>query len=72
MGGDAVLSVREQSEEVGMTAVVTSEFSERVYFNSFSICFRWSEELFDPGYAKHMFNSPEIRRDLMCEWCHQV
>ena len=54
----------ENSEEVGMTAVVTSEFSERVYLNSFSICFRWSEELFDPGYAKHMFNSPEIRREI--------
>lgn len=54
----------ESSEEVGMTAVVTSEFSERVYLNSFSICFRWSEELFDPGYAKHMFNSPEIRREI--------
>lgn len=54
----------ENSEEVGMTAVVTSEFSERVYLNSFSICFRWSEELFDPGYAKHMFNSLEIRREI--------
>ena len=54
----------ENSEEVGMTAVVTSEFSKRVYLNSFSICFRWSEELFDPGYAKHMFNSPEIRREI--------
>lgn len=54
----------ENGEEVGMTAVVTSEFSERVYLNSFSICFRWSEELFDPGYAKHMFNSPEIRREI--------
>ena len=47
-----------------MTAVVTGEFSQPVYLNSFSICFRWSENLFDPGYAKHMFNSPEIRREI--------
>ena len=55
--GDVLFTGSSESrEEVGMTAVVTGEFSQPVYLNSFSICFRWSENLFDPGYAKHMFN----------------
>lgn len=63
--GDVLFTGSSESrEEVGMTAVVTREFSQPVYLNSFSICFRWSENLFDPGYAKHMFNSPEIRREI--------
>lgn len=63
--GDVLFTGSSESrEEVGMTAVVTGEFSQPVYLNSFSICFRWSENLFDPGYAKHMFNSPEIRREI--------
>lgn len=63
--GDVLFTGSSESrEEVGMTAVVTGEFSQPVYLNSFSICFRWSKNLFDPGYAKYMFNSPEIRREI--------
>lgn len=63
--GDVIFTGSSESrEDVGMTAVVTSEFRQQVYLNSFSICFRWSEQLFDPGYAKYMFNTPETRRNI--------
>ena len=54
----------ENIDEVGLTAVVTTEFSEPVYLNSFSICLRWREAIFEAGYAKYLFNSPAVRRQI--------
>ena len=54
----------ENRDDVGLTAVITAEFSEPVYLNSFSLCFRWCAEFVDPGYAKYMFNAPDIRREI--------
>ena len=54
----------ENLDEVGLTAVITTEFSEPVYLNSFSLCFRWFAEFVDPGYAKYMFNAPDVRREI--------
>ena len=54
----------ENIDEVGLTAVVTAAFSEPVYLNSFSICLRWHDAAFEPGYAKYLFNSPAVRRQI--------
>ena len=54
----------ENIDEVGLTAVVTAAFSEPVYLNSFSICLRWYDAVFEPGYAKYLFNSPAVRRQI--------
>ena len=54
----------ENIDEVGLTAVVTTEFSEPVYLNSFSICLRWRDAIFEAGYAKYLFNSPAVRRQI--------
>jgi len=54
----------ENRDDVGLTAVITAEFSEPVYLNSFSLCFRWCAEFVDPGYAKYMFDAPDIRREI--------
>lgn len=54
----------ENADEVGLTAVVTMDFSEPVYLNSFSTCLRWYDPIFDPAYAKYLFTSPEVRRQI--------
>ena len=54
----------ENADEVGLTAVVTTDFSEPVYLNSFSICLRWRDATFDSGYAKYLFTSSEVRRQI--------
>lgn len=54
----------ENADEVGLTAVVTTDFSEPVYLNSFSICLRWYDATFDSGYAKYLFTSSEVRRQI--------
>jgi restriction modification system DNA specificity domain protein len=54
----------ENADEVGLTAVVTTDFSEPVYLNSFSICLRWHDDTFDSGYAKYLFTSSEVRRQI--------
>lgn len=54
----------ENIDEVGLTAVVTAAFSEPVYLNSFSICLRWHDAVFEPGYAKYLFGSPAVRRQI--------
>ena len=54
----------ENADEVGLTAVVTVGFSEPVYLNSFSICLRWYEHAFEPGYTKYVFASPSVRAQI--------
>ena len=54
----------ENADEVGLTAVVTIDFSEPVYLNSFSMCLRWCDATFDSGYAKYLFTSSEVRRQI--------
>ena len=54
----------ENADEVGLTAVVTTEFSEPVYLNSFSICLRWYDATFNSRYAKYLFTSSEVRRQI--------
>ena len=47
-----------------MTAVVTAGFNEPVYLNSFSICLRWHEPAFEPGYTKYLFASTSVRAQI--------
>ena len=54
----------ENADEVGLTAVVTTDFSEPVYLNSFSICLRWHDATFNSRYAKYLFTSSEVRRQI--------
>ena len=54
----------ENTEEVGLTAVVTAGFNEPVYLNSFSICLRWHEPAFEPGYTKYLFASTSVRAQI--------
>ena len=54
----------ENADDVGLTAVVTAGFSEPVYLNSFSICLRWCEPAFEPGYTKYLFASTSVRAQI--------
>lgn len=54
----------ENTDEVGLTAVVTAGFNEPVYLNSFSICLRWYEPAFEPGYTKYLFASTSVRAQI--------
>lgn len=56
----------ENAEEVGMSSGVTVEPPEPLYLNSFCFGFRPSDasEL-DPGFAKHLFRSERIRRQII-------
>ena len=63
--GDVLLTgSSENTEEVGLTAVVTAGFNEPVYLNSFSICLRWHEPAFEPGYTKYLFASTSVRAQI--------
>ncbi|MDF8265176.1 restriction endonuclease subunit S [Luteipulveratus flavus] len=56
----------ETAAEVGMSSVVTAEVSEPLYLNSFCIGFRpTDDDLIDPDFAKHLFRSDEMRRQIV-------
>lgn len=64
--GDILITGSSESlDEVGMSSVVTSEPSEPIYINSFCFIVRLSQrEILDPGFAKHLFRSESIRKQI--------
>jgi type I restriction enzyme S subunit len=65
--GDIVFTgSSETPEEVGMSSVVTQAVTELTYMNSFSIGYRLNDpDLLDPEFAKHLFRSSEMRRQIV-------
>ena len=56
----------ETPDEVGMSSVVTREVVEPIYLNSFSIGYRLEDDgLLDPEFAKHLFRSSEMRKQII-------
>jgi type I restriction enzyme, S subunit len=56
----------ETAEEVGMSSAVTVEPEEPLYLNSFCFGFRPNNiSDLDPEFAKHLFRSAEIRRQII-------
>lgn len=64
--GDVLITGSSESvEEVGMSAVVTSEPTEPIYVNSFCFIIRFDDPtMFDPDFAKHLFRSLNIRKQI--------
>ncbi|MGP5665731.1 restriction endonuclease subunit S [Glutamicibacter arilaitensis] len=64
--GDVLITGSSESvEEVGMSAVVTSEPTEPIYVNSFCFIVRFDDPtMFDPDFAKHLFRSLNIRKQI--------
>ena len=64
--GDVLITGSSESvEEVGMSAVVTSEPTEPIYVNSFCFIVRFHDPtMFDPDFAKHLFRSLNIRKQI--------
>ncbi|WP_051217719.1 restriction endonuclease subunit S [Nocardioides insulae] len=65
--GDVLFTASSEStDEVGMASGVTSEPPEPLYLNSFCFGFRPHDpEELTPGFAKHLFRSAGIRRQIM-------
>jgi len=65
--GDVIFTGSSESrEEVGFSAVVTRTPAEPIYLNSFCFMVRFEDpEFIDPGFAKHMFRSRPIRKQIM-------
>lgn len=65
--GDVIFTGSSESrEEVGFSAVVTQTPAEPIYLNSFCFVVRFEDpEFIDPGFAKHMFRSRPIRKQIM-------
>ena len=56
----------ESADECGMSSVVTKEPPEPLYLNSFCIGYRMADaELFKPEFAKHLFRSTSMRRQIV-------
>ena len=56
----------ETPEECGMSSVVTSDLSERIYLNSFCFGFRFNDKSFYlPDFAKFLFRSTVLRRQIV-------
>ena len=64
--GDILITGSSESlDEVGMSSVVTSNPSEPIYLNSFCFIVRLNQNnLLDPGFAKHLFRSESIRKQI--------
>lgn len=65
--GDILFTGSSESRaECGMSSVLTAEPEGAVFLNSFCIGFRLHDtELFDPGFAKHLFRSDFMRRQIV-------
>jgi len=65
--GDVLFTLSsETQEEVGISSVVTVNFSEPVYLNSFSFGMRFKENVkVLPEFAKHLFRSSLVRRQII-------
>jgi type I restriction enzyme, S subunit len=64
--GDVLFTASSESaEEVGMASGVTLEPPEPLYLNSFCFGFRPESVELDPEFAKHLFRSTGIRRQII-------
>lgn len=64
-GGIIFTGSSESADEVGMTSVVTSQLDEALYLNSFCIGFRPDGDDIDPEFAKHLFRSSGLRKQII-------
>lgn len=55
----------ETADEAGMSSVVTSKFDEMIFLNSFSFGFRFNENIIIPEFAKYLFRSYFIRKEII-------
>ncbi|WP_083881935.1 restriction endonuclease subunit S [Curtobacterium sp. B8] len=65
MGDILITGSSESYDDVGMSSVVTVEPTSTMYVNSFCFILRLSDSnLLEPGFAKHLFRSEPIRRQI--------
>ena len=56
----------EGPEDVGLSAVITSEPTEPLFLNSFCFGFRLQDrDTLDPNFTKHLFRSHNLRRQIV-------
>ena len=65
--GDILFTLSSETpDEVGLSSVVTVNFSDPVYLNSFSFGMRFNEGVkVLPEFAKHLFRSSFVRRQII-------
>ena len=65
MGDILITGSSESYDEVGLSSVVTAEPPSAMYLNSFCFILRLSDpSLLEPGFAKHLFRSESIRKQI--------
>ncbi len=64
--GDILFTTSSETpDECGMSSVVNTVPTEKIYLNSFSFGLRLNSlESFDVNYLKHLFRSPQIRKEI--------
>ena len=65
--GDIIFTGSSETlDECGLSSVVTSELSEKIYLNSFCFFFRLNDNsILLPDFSKHLFRSPKIRKQII-------
>lgn len=64
--GDVLFtSSSERADEVGMSSVVVGEPSSPTFLNSFCFGIRFSEQVLEPIFAKHLFRSAPVRAQIV-------
>ena len=55
----------ETPEECGISSVLADKTDEKLYLNSFCICYRFNDTaLFNPEFSKYLFQSYELRKQI--------
>ncbi len=55
----------ETPDECGISSVLADRTDEKLYLNSFCICYRFNDkELFNPEFSKYLFRSEELRKQI--------
>lgn len=63
--GDVLFTASSESaDECGMSSAVLAEPPEPLYVNSFCFGFRPADGALLPGFARHLFRSSEVRRQI--------
>ena len=55
----------ETPDECGISSVLADKTDEKLYLNSFCICYRFNNpEFFNPEFTKYLFRSKELRKQI--------
>ena len=65
--GDVIFTgSSETPDECGISSVLANKTDEKLYLNSFCICYRFNDkDLFNPEFTKYLFRSDTLRKQIV-------